>query len=316
MRTLEFKNKDKMPAFGLGTWKSEPGEVYDAVRTAIREGYRHIDCAPAYGNEKEIGKALTECIDEGIVTRDEVWLTSKLWNTDHLKEDVLPALKRTLTDLQVDYLDLFLIHWPVALKPGVGFPKGSDDFLSPEEAPISATWKEMEKAVNAGLIRHIGVSNFGIKRLEELMAHSAIKPEMNQIECHPYLHQTELVDFCHKNGIHVTAYSPLGSPDRPDQFKAPNEPSLLKNPVIEALAKEKGYNPGQILMSWALHRGLSVIPKSVNPGRIAENLKAESIELSGDDMDRIHTLEKGFRYVTGSFWVSDGGPYTMDNIWD
>jgi alcohol dehydrogenase (NADP+) len=316
MRKLTFKNKDEMPAFGLGTWKSEPGEVYDAVRTAIEKGYRHIDCAPAYGNEKEIGKALSECIDEGIVARDEVWLTSKLWNTDHLKEDVLPALKRTLTDLQVDYLDLFLIHWPVALKPGVGFPQDSSDFLSPEEAPISATWQEMEKAVNAGLIRHIGVSNFGIKRLEELMANSVIKPEMNQIECHPYLHQTELIDFCHKNGIHVTAYSPLGSPDRPDQFKAANEPSLLKNPVIEALAKEKGCNAGQILMSWALHRGLSVIPKSVNPGRIAENLKAESVELSDDDMDRIHGLERGFRYVTGEFWVSEGGPYTMDNIWD
>lgn len=316
MRTLVFKNKDEMPAFGLGTWKSEPGEVYDAVKTAIKEGYRHIDCAAIYGNEKEIGKALSDCISEGLVSREDLWITSKLWNTAHLPQDVLPALKQTLNDLQLGDLDLYLIHWPVALKPGVGFPQSSDDFLSPEEAPISATWKEMEKAVNQGLVKHIGVSNFGIKRLEELLANSVIKPEMNQVEAHPYFQQDELFEFCRSKGIHLTAYSPLGSPDRPEGMKAANEPSLLSNPVIVKIAEEKGCSPGQILISWALQRGMSVIPKSVNPGRIAENLKAESIELSGADMDRIRELDKGFRYVTGEFWVSEGGPYTIEDIWD
>jgi alcohol dehydrogenase (NADP+) len=226
------------------------------------------------------------------------------------------AIKKSLTDLKLDYLDLYLIHWPVALKPGVGFPQSADEFLSPEEAPMSETWKEMEKAVKQGMIRHIGVSNFGIKRLKEMMSYAEIKPEMNQVEAHPYFQQSELFQFCRNNGIHVTAYSPLGSPDRPEGMKAANEPSLLENPVIVKIAEEKGCSPGQVLITWALQRGMSVIPKSVNPKRIAENLKAKSIELSTGQLERIKALDKDYRYVTGEFWVAEGGPYTMDNIWD
>ena len=316
MRTLEFKNKDQMPAFGLGTWKSEPGQVYEAVKTAIKAGYRHIDCAPIYGNEKEIGQALSECFDEGIVARQDLWITSKLWNTEHLNTDVLPALKSTLNDLQLEYLDLYLIHWPVSLKQGVGFPQSADDFLSEEEAPISETWRIMEEAVEKGLTRHIGVSNFGIKRLTNLLDSAKIAPEMNQVESHPYLQQDDLLDFCRSHEIHLTAYSPLGSPDRPEGLKAANEPSLLENPAILEIAGEKGCSTGQLLISWALHRGISVIPKSVNPKRIAENFEAQNIALEAQDLERINALEKGFRYVTGEFWTFEGGPITVENVWD
>jgi len=316
MKILEFKNKEKMPAFGLGTWKSAPGEVYAAVKTAIESGYRHIDCAPIFGNEKEVGQALRECFDEGLVRREELWITSKLWNTEHLEDDVIPALEKTLSDLQLEYLDLYLIHWPVSLKSGVGFPQSAEDFLSPEEAPISATWKAMEAAVENGLTRHIGVSNFGVKRLKALLETAVHPPEMNQVESHPYLQQQSLLEFCHAHNIHLTAYSPLGSPDRPEGLKAANEPSLLDNPVIKAIAADKQASSGQILISWALHRGVSVIPKSVNPKRIQENFEAQSVELNASDIERINELEKGFRYVTGSFWTFEGGPFTMENIWD
>lgn len=315
MRTLKFKNNDEMPAFGLGTWKSEPGEVYNAVKIAIKNGYRHIDCAPIYGNEKEIGQALSECIAEGIVTRTDMWITSKLWNTAHSKDDVIPALKQTLNDLQTEYLDLFLIHWPVSLKKGVFFPQSAQDLVSLDEIPISETWEALEDAVAAGLVKHIGVSNFGKKNLESLISNSKIKPEMNQVESHPYLQQEGLFSFCRSNEIHFTAYAPLGSSDRPDVLKAKNEPKLLDDTVIGEIAKSKNSTPGQILISWALNRGTSVIPKSVNPGRIAQNIQAEQLNLSDNEMKSITNLEKDFRYVTGQFWVFDGGPYTLEDVW-
>jgi alcohol dehydrogenase (NADP+) len=315
MRTLKFKNNDEMPALGLGTWKSAPGEVYQAVKIAIKEGYRHLDCAPLYGNEKEIGLALAECIAEGIVTRSDVWVTSKLWNTYHSKADVIPELKKSLSDLRIDYLDLFLIHWPIALKEGVIFPEKGEEMASLDEIPLSETWKAMEKAVEMGLAKHIGVSNFGKKNLGKLLSSSKIKPEMNQVECHPYFQQEDLYTYCKAHDVLFTAYAPLGSFDRPAVFKAKDEPNLLHDTVIVDIAKTKDATPAQVLISWALNRGMSVIPKSVNPGRIAQNFQAQQIRLSDDEMKRISKLERGYRYVTGQFWVFDGGPYTLEDIW-
>lgn len=304
-----------MPALGLGTWKSEPGEVYHAVKIAIKEGYRHLDCAPLYGNEKEIGKALAECIAEGLVTRADVWITSKLWNTYHSKSEVIPALKQSLSDLQTDYLDLFLIHWPVALKNGVIFPEKGEDMASLDEVPISETWEAMEEAVHLGLAKHLGVSNFGFKNLHNLIVSAKIKPEMNQVECHPYFQQEDLYTFCKMHDILFTAYAPLGSFDRPEVFKAKDEPNLLLDPVIVEIAGSKGATPAQVLISWALNRGMSVIPKSVNAGRIAQNFKAQQLRLSEEDMQRIAKLERGYRYVKGQFWVFEGGPYTLEDVW-
>ncbi|MBL6447511.1 aldo/keto reductase [Fulvivirga sp. 29W222] len=316
MKTLQFRNGDKMPAFGLGTWKSQPGEVYAAVKEAIKTGYRHIDCAPIYGNEKEVGDALVECFDEGIVKREDLWITSKLWNDAHGTEDVEPALKKTLADLQVEYLDLFLIHWPVALKKGVSMAEKASDFFSLNEIPLSVTWRAMEAVQEKGLTTHIGVSNFSIDKLKSLSVECKIKPEMNQIEMHPYLQQQEMVDFCKEEGILLTAYSPLGSKDRPALLKADDEPLLLEDPTITRIAQDNGITPAQVLIAWSLSRNIAVIPKSVSPDRIRQNYKAAAIELGPQEMEEIAELDRGLRYVTGNFWVVDEGPYTLENLWD
>ena len=316
MKTLAFRNGDQMPILGLGTWKSEPGAVYAAVREAIRIGYRHIDCAAAYGNEAEIGNAIRDAGREGEVTRKELWITSKLWNNAHGQEHVEGALKKTLQDLGLDFLDLYLVHWPVALKPGTMFPTSPADFASPAEAPIHLTWAAMEAAVSAGLTRHVGVSNFSIKKISELLPHCKIEPEVDQVELHPFLQQPELVSYCASRGILVTAYAPLGSSDRPARIKSAGEPSLLENPEIKSIAEARGCTPAQVLLAWHIQRGISVIPKSVTPSRLRENLAAAEIRLTASDLERIAGLDRRYRFLNGSIWVMEGGPWTLQTIWD
>jgi alcohol dehydrogenase (NADP+) len=316
MQMLSFIQGDHMPAVGLGTWKSPPGEVYHAVKAALQLGYRHIDCAPIYGNEKEVGAALAESIAAGVVRREDVWLTSKLWNNAHLPQDVVPALKQTLADLQTSYLDLFLIHWPVAFKPDVVFPESGESFLSLEQAPLEATWQALEGAQAQGLARHIGVSNFSIKKLTALLKGADQAPEMNQVELHPYLAQTELVEWCQARNIHVTAYSPLGSPDRHSTMKRPDEPVLLEDPVVLALAERLQSTPAQVLLAWVLARGLAVVPKSVNPTRMAINLAAPRVTLDTEAMQALARLDRHHRYVDGSLWAVPGSSYALEDLWN
>ena len=314
METLKFKNGDEMPAIGLGTWKSGKGVVEEAVKTALNNGYRHIDCAATYGNEAEIGNAFNSVFSEGKIKREDVWITSKLWNDSHQKEHVIPALKKTLKDLQVSYLDLYLIHWPVAFKHGVGFPSSDEDYLSLEEVPIIETWNELIKAKEQGLVKHIGVSNFSEKKLNDLISKTTEIPEMNQVELHPYLQQPDLIQFCQENNIHLTAYSPLGSGDRAAQMKAENEPSLLDDPVINKIAEKHNASPAQVLIKWEVIRGTAVIPKSTSKKHIISNLESNNLELDEEDLKDIANIGREFRYVTGEFFVTPGNSY--ENIYD
>jgi len=316
MQSISFQNGDEMPMIGLGTWKSPPNEVYEAVKTALEAGYRHIDCAPIYGNEDEVGDALSASFDSGVVDRDDLWITSKLWNDAHAPEHVRPALEDTLDDLQLDTLDLYLIHWPVALERGIEYPESPSDFVSLEEVPLTETWAAMEELKQDGLVRHIGVSNFNVPKLQHLLDEGDVAPEMNQVELHPYLQQPELLSFADEQGIPLTAYSPLGSYDRPDEMKADDEPVLLDDPTIAEIAERHDASPAQVLISWAVHRGTAVIPKSTTPAHIRQNLAAADLDLTEDDMDAIASLNRSQRYLQGGLWTMEGSPYTQSGLWE
>ncbi|PSQ85810.1 MAG: aldehyde oxidoreductase [Bacteroidetes bacterium QH_2_63_10] len=248
MQTVSFDNGDELPVIGLGTWKSAPGEVYDAVKHALDTGYRHLDCAPIYGNEAEVGRGLSASIETGVVDREDVWVTSKLWNDAHRPEHVRPALESTLEDLQLETLDLYLMHWPVALTRGTDMPESPDDFVPLDDVPLSETWAAMEELVDEGLARHIGVSNFNVPKLRRLMDAADYAPEMNQVEMHPYLPQRDLLAFAEEHDVPLTAYSPLGSKDRPDGGAATYEGRCGPSTAVRTPKRAFGRNnaPSQI----------------------------------------------------------------------
>lgn len=314
MKTFNLSNGDPVTAVGLGTWKMQDGSAYDAVKSAIDSGYRHIDCAHIYGNEDNVGRALSESFAS--VSRDEIWVTSKLWNDCHRAEHVKPALQTTLANLRLDQLDLYLMHWPIAQKHGTPIPQSGDDFVSLDEVPLLETWSAMEECQRAGLCRHIGVSNFNIPKLKHLLDQGSIPPSMNQVESHPYLQQTQLFDFCSQHGILFTAYSPLGSGDRPERLLKENEPKLFTDPTIKQIAQKHARTPAQIMLAWAVNRGSIAIPKSANPDRMRENLAAAEIELDNDDMQILAGINKDYRFIDGTFWAMPGSCYTVEWLWN
>ncbi|WPR76655.1 aldo/keto reductase [Algoriphagus sp. NG3] len=315
MKYLRFKNGDKIPIIGLGTWKSKPGEVSQAVYWAIEAGYRHIDCAAVYQNENEVGEGIAKAIDAGLVKRKELFVTSKLWNNSHKKDQGEPALKQSLLDLKLDYLDLYLIHWPIALKAGVGFPKSREDFYSYDEVSLGETWEAMQDLTQKGLAKHIGVSNFKQKKLEELSKVGGQQPEMNQVEMQPYLPQDALVEYCQSHGILMTAYSPLGSPDsRAERHK--NDPQLLVDPVVKEIADKHKVETGQVLIAWSIARDIAVIPKSVNKERITNNFVAANIELDDHDMMELRDIGIAHRFIDGSIFTGENSPYTVSDLFD
>lgn len=315
MRHVQLPSGDNIPILGLGTYLSPSEKIETAILSALEAGYRHIDCAAIYGNEKEIGAALQKAFKK--YPREELWITSKLWCDSHAPEAVLPALTKTMNDLGVDYLDLYLMHWPVALKSGVELPQCHDDYIALEEVPLRSTWKAMEDCADKELVRNIGVSNFSTKKLQALLSTAAIPPAINQIEMHPYQQQRMQRTFAHRHGITLTAYCPLGSMGT--HMTTPDgctPPPLLKHPLIRTIANKHSCTPAQVLLAWIMKQGVVAIPKSISPKRIHENAGALDICLDLNDMTAIRELDMGARIIDGNVFTLYNSPYTKENIWD
>lgn len=305
-QSISLPTRRALPSVGLGLWKIPNAAVSSLVAEAARQGYRHFDCASDYGNEAEAGEGFRRILKEGICKREDLWVTSKLWNTHHRPEHVPAAVKKTLHDLQLEELDLYLMHFPIALRhvpidvrypAGWVFDPGSPrPVMEPDPVPLSDTWQAMEELVSAGLVRDVGVCNFGVSLLRDLMAHATIAPAVLQIELHPYLTQEKLLRFCRESNIAVTAFSPLGAPSYVPLGMADAGESVLNHPVVQQIANTVSRTPAQVVLRWGVQRGTAVVPKTARPERLVENLNLFDFELSDSDMQAISGLNANRRF--------------------
>lgn len=284
--TTKLNNGVELPLFGLGTWQSPADEVSRAVEHALRKGYRLIDTATIYGNEQDVGLG----IKNSNVAREDFFLTTKLWNSDHDPKHVPVALDESLKRLGVEYVDLYLMHYPCALDKA----KSLEGEIEVRDIDYAETWRAMEKLLDTGKVRAIGVSNFSKQEMENLLQSCTVKPAVHQMEMHPYLKQDEFLQWHNDHGIHVTAYSAFGNQN--PTYQLAEEPRILSHPKVVGLAGKIGKTPAQVLVAWALKRGTSVIPKSITTSRIDENLIGATTELTDEEFAIVDGLGYCIRY--------------------
>lgn len=304
--SLTLRSGDQLPVLGLGMWKIPNADCASLVQAAAEVGYRHFDSACDYGNEREVGDGLRAVVDSGLCRREDLWVTSKLWNTFHRSEHIEAACRKTLSDLQVDYLDLYLIHFPIPLRyvaPEQRYPPGW--FFDPEAAQpqmeidrvsIAETWAGMEQLKQSGLVKEIGVCNFNIALLRDMLAYANDPPAVLQVETHPYLTQEKLYQFCQQEQIAYTAFSPLGALSYHEIGMADGSDSLLQIEPIQKIAAAHDRSPAQVLLRWGVQRGTAVIPKTSKPQRLAENFSLFDFALSDTEMATIDRLNRNQRY--------------------
>jgi len=301
-----MQKQNSIPKVGFGLWKVPQDQCADVVYEAIKKGYRHLDSASDYGNEVEVGEGIKRAIDDGLCTREDLWVTSKLWNTHHAQEHVKPALEKTLADLQLEYLDLYLIHFPIALAyvpfekryPAEWLydPEADKPCMKPAKVPLIETWQAMEPLIEAGLTKQIGVCNYNSGLMHDLLSYAKIKPAMLQIESHPYLTQEPLLRLCQQNDIPVTAFSPLGALSYVELDMAGQQDSVLQQQVVIDAAQRLGKTPAQVVLRWGVQRGTAIIPKTSKAERMTENLSIFDFELTDQEMAAISNLNANKRF--------------------
>jgi len=309
----------KLPVVGIGTFGSDRytgDDIATAVQEAISLGYRHIDCASVYGNEPLIGKSFRNVLASGLIQREDLWITSKLWNDKH--DDVIASCEQTLKDLQIDYLDLYLVHWPF---PNFHAPGVDVDSRDPHAKPYihdnyMKTWRQMERLVEMGLVKHIGTSNMTIPKFELLLRDAKIKPVANEMELHPHFQQPELFQYCIDHDIVPIGYSPIGSPKRPERDKTPDDTVDIEDPVIVSIAERLGVHPAIVCVKWAIQRGQVPIPFSTSRKNFRSNLECSiTPPLTDTDMEAIAGIDKNCRLIKGQVFLWEGAK-GWEDLWD